>query len=394
VSETKPSIPAPVRPLELVQAVSRGELVVVEATPDWRGALRGRALAAAFAAAAFLACVYVAFFTADQYASEAQIVVRGANAGSFGAQLQMLGFTRSSDETHIVAAYLESSDIVADLEKRIDLKAIYARPEADLLSRFPAPFMESGSEALLRHLKRWTSVTTDEASGITLLRAYAFRAEDAFTVARAMIESAEQLVNAINQRAHQDKMAYAKAYLEKAQLDVQRAEREMTEFRNATGTVDLGRESTAALDMIGKMNLELAEMETGLRQQLAVTPNNPALASTRQRIASYKAEIDRLRAKVVGDAKAMSSNLGRFERLSLQRVIVARALEAAQGEFEKARQEAQTQQFYIVRVVEPRRADIAEYPRRLLWIALILIGAGMLYKTIAALIGVVREHRV
>jgi capsular polysaccharide transport system permease protein len=247
---------------------------------------------------------------------------------------------------------------------------------------------------LLRHLKRWTSVTTDEASGITLLRAYAFRAEDAFTVARAMIESAEQLVNAINQRAHQDKMAYAKAYLEKAQLDVQRAEREMTEFRNATGTVDLGRESTAALDMIGKMNLELAEMETGLRQQLAVTPNNPALASTRQRIASYKAEIDRLRAKVVGDAKAMSSNLGRFERLSLQRVIVARALEAAQGEFEKARQEAQTQQFYIVRVVEPRRADIAEYPRRLLWIALILIGAGMLYKTIAALIGVVREHRV
>lgn len=100
--------------------------------------------------------------------------------------------------------------------------------------------------------RKRTKVSVDDDSGITTIQAFAFRPDDAYTIANAMIESAEKLVNRLNGRAYDDRVSYAREIVDKAQAEVVAMERRLTEFRNTTRTVDLGKESTATLEGIGK----------------------------------------------------------------------------------------------------------------------------------------------
>jgi capsular polysaccharide transport system permease protein len=355
--------------------------------------LRGQTLKlAVFALPSIVFSIYILFMASDVYMSETQFLVRGSSGGNLATTFQGPGFSKASDETQIINSFMHSRDLVDALVETVGLKAIYGRPEADIFSRYPGlPFTEN-SENLHRHFQSWTKVSVDDDSGITTIQAFAYRPDDAYAIANAMIESAEKLVNRLNSRAYDDRVSYAREIVDKAQADVVAMERRLTEFRNTTRTVDLGKESTATLEGIGKMTTELAMLEANLRQQTSLAPDSPALLGLRERISAYRKEIDMRRRLVVGDDQAMTKDLAQFERLTLERQLVARSLESAVANFDKVRQEAQVQQFYLVRITKPNRIETPEYPRRFFWFAIFLAVSFGLYRTIRAVIELIREH--
>lgn len=81
-----------------------------------------------FVAPVALTCVYFFAFAADQYASDAQFLVRGAFMSQVALQVPGLSFARSSDETQIVASYMRSHDLPDALQRQTDLKEMYRRP--------------------------------------------------------------------------------------------------------------------------------------------------------------------------------------------------------------------------------------------------------------------------
>jgi BexC/CtrB/KpsE family polysaccharide export inner-membrane protein len=340
--------------------------------------------------------VYIFFIAAPIYMSEAKFIVRSPAAPtsinlSTGSALNM---SRSSDETQIVEAFMSSRDIVDQLKQTIQLEQLYARPEADLFSRFPRPFGADDVEHLRRRFETWAPTHVDESTGIATLTSYAFRAQDAQTIAAAMLDQAEALINKLNERAYHDRLAYAQSAQDEARKRVDEVEARLTQFRNDSGTVDIGREATAALEQIGKMSSEVALLETTLRQQIAVTPNSPAIASQKAQIDAYKREIDGLRRKIVGEQSSMTRDIAQYERLSLERMLAARGLEAAISNFDKVRQQAQVQQFYLARVSEPSLPQTAEYPRRLTWFAIVFVALFIAWRSGAALAHYIREHDV
>lgn len=321
-----------------------------------------------------LCALYLFGFASNQYMSEAQIMVReptqSGGFGSFGgAQL----ISRSAEQTMAVEAYIKSRDVVRTLVDQDDLRAIYSRPEADALSRFPRLFSEDTFERFYEHYLNWLKLNVDESTGIITIHSFAYRAKDAQTVAAAIIRHSEAFVNHLNARAYDDKLAYTFGLVRKAKDDLAGVEERLTQFRNATGTVDLPRESGAALETLGKLTTEVARMEASLKQQRAMTPNNPGLPSLARQIASYREEIAKLRGKVVGNEASMSTNLSGFERLTFERQLAARGLELAIAANDKARQDAQTPHIYLVKIAEPNLVDVTEYPRR--WLGLLLIAA-------------------
>ncbi|WP_029352625.1 hypothetical protein [Bosea sp. 117] len=336
--------------------------------------------------------IYIFLFASNVYMSEAQFLVRApSSTGAFTVAVNQ-GMLRSSDESQIVEAYMSSRDMMVDIDRKLDLRAIYSRPEADFLSRFPLPFMAGTEERLLRHFKSWATTDLEEATGIMTLRAYAYRSDDAYAVGSAMLTSAEELVNRLNARAYQDRVDYARSVIEKARSEVAKAEANLTAFRNATQTVDLGRESTAALNQIGKMATELAQMEASLKQTMSVTPNHPGIPSLRERIASFKSQIDELKKRVTGESTSMTRDLGEFERLSLERGIAAKGLEAASSYLDKVSQEAQVQHFYLARVSEPNRIQTPEYPRRIMWFLIVFAVGWVAYRVILAVRTLIWDH--
>ncbi len=89
---------------------------------------------------------------------------------------------------------------------------------------------------------------------------------------------------------------------------------------------------------------------------------------------------------------AASQNLGEFERLSTERELARMHLASATASLERARVDAQRQQIFLLRVVEPNLAEWARYPKAfetVLYIFLCLcVAHGLAWLLIAGM----REH--
>ncbi len=325
-----------------------------------------------------VASVYLFLIASDRYVSEMKYVVRsGGGPGMSGVEslVQSQGLSRAPDETYVVNEYVKSRDIVRLLADHNNLRDILNRPEADSISRFPNLYSPDDFEHLYKHFQHVIDVSLDETSGITTLRAFAYRPDDAQNIATAVLNYAEALINVLNDRAHDDAMRYAQMIVDKARDKTAEVEANLTVFRNTHGTVNPAQESLAELDLIGRMSEEQAQIEATLSRQIALTPSNPGIESLKQKIQSYKDEIAKLRSRVVGTSTSTATALSGFESLVLERELAAKSLEAAIVNFETARQEAQQKHSYIETFAQPSLPDIAQYPRRFLDLFVVTIVA-------------------
>ncbi|PRH86335.1 hypothetical protein C5L14_19090 [Labrys okinawensis] len=340
-----------------------------------------------------LSALYLFVFAADQFASDAQVMVRTPAENGLNAILNAQGFSRSSEETQAVYAFMRSRDMAQLLSSENGLKDVYNRPESDFLSRFPNLLQKDNFERFYEHYRSWVSVTIDESTGIVSIRSYAYRADDARNITRAVINHAEAFVNRLNTRAYADRVAYAEQIVAKAQDGVAVMEAKLTRYRNEAKLVDPTGESTSALESIAKMTTAITQLQASLEQQKTLSPENPGIAALSQKITSYRSEINKLRREVVGGTGAMSDAIAGYERLTLERTLAARTLEAATTNLIKARQEAETPHVYLVRISEPNLASTAEYPRRLIWLALIAALSFIFYAVLRFAVALVGEHR-
>src|SRR6516162_3162971 len=170
-----------------------------------------------------IAGVYYFAIASDLYLSEAKFIVRSpkqVQSSSIGALIQSTGLARAVDDTAVVEDFIMSRDAVRRLERENGLRALLSRPEGDLVTRFPGILMRSDFEALFRRYDNFVSIETDHTSGVTALRVKAYRPEDALTIAGALLDYSEQLVNELNERARKDALATSRREVEHAQEQI------------------------------------------------------------------------------------------------------------------------------------------------------------------------------
>jgi capsular polysaccharide transport system permease protein len=343
-----------------------------------------------------LASLYFGFIAADQYGSETRFVVRTSardDAGNLAALMQHQKLTRAADETYAVNEYVVSRDAVDILVRDHNLRAILARPEADMFNRFPNFYSRDNKEQLYRRFKRMVDTDIDTESGISTLEVRAFTPADARDLATALLRSGEALVNRLNARAHDDALRHAGQAVDEAKARLVDVETRLTKFRNDKNVIDPNKEASVALDALAKMTTDLVKTEAALSQLIATAPQSPMIAPMREKIISVQMEIDKQRARTVGSGEAMASKLADFDRLMLDREFAAKSLEAAVAQFETARQEAQQQQLYLETIVEPNLADQPLYPKRILSLLFVLGVSLCAFWLVKGVIGTVSEHQ-
>jgi capsular polysaccharide transport system permease protein len=92
-------------------------------------------------------------------------------------------------------------------------------------------------------------------------------------------------------------------------------------------------------------------------------PDNPQILLLRNRIDSLEREIAEARRRITTGTAAVPPQIAAFERLSLEREFADRHLASAIASLEAARIEAQRQQLYLARFVEPNLAEYPLHPR-------------------------------
>jgi capsular polysaccharide transport system permease protein len=316
-----------------------------------------------------LAIVYFGFIASGQFISEARFVVRTSShndVGNIASLMQDQKISRATDETFAVSEYLKSRDIMNSLVAKKDLRMILSRPEADFAARFPNFYSRDNLEQLYQHFLSIVDVHIDAQSGIAMLRVRAFRPEDAQTLASAMLNDAESLVNHMNTRVFEDTMRLANAAVEEERGKFLEVETRLTQYRNSQNVVDPNKESAAALSQLGKLMGGLMQSESTLSQEIAQTPQSPQIESLRTAVASMRQEIAKQREKISGTETSLVSKLSEFDQLMLDRELATRSLAAAVSRYANARQDLLQQQYYLQAVVEPNLPDQALYPKRLL----------------------------
>jgi capsular polysaccharide transport system permease protein len=342
-----------------------------------------------------VAAIYLYVFAAGQYVSEARFMVRGQQemraASALSQAMGAAGFKQVPEDAMAVRDYLQSHDAVSALERQVNLTELYRREEADLLARLwsanlPAEFMQM-------YFKYMNSVEVDNSSGITTIRARAFRPDDARNIAEAQLRISEDFVNQLSARARGSSLELAQAELEVAEQRILAAQTALTDWRQREQAVDpvglaqIGQASMAALE--SAMNATRTELQ---EKSAYMRSDNPHLVNLRNRVAALETRIRTERNRLTVGNDALPERISVYEGLAMEREFANKQLASATTSLEAARINAQRQQLFLSRVVEPNLAEYALYPRAGIFLLSLFAILSMIYGIGWLLLAGVREH--
>lgn len=379
--------------LEIVPEPSLGERV----RNFWR---RYRWFLLVVVAPTLIAAAYLYGMASDQYVSEAHYLVRAQtgdapkSAGGLGDLIGLGGSSSGAqNEAMSVSDYLTSHDVVDALQKQLNLVAMFRRPGVDALSKLP--FADPTPEYLLKYYRKQVDVYFDTDTGITTLKARAFEPRDAYALSSALLKLGEQRVNELNLRGYADAVELSKKQLDEAERSLRALGAQVTNFRQAGRDVDPSGSAEAKIQLVSKLQGELA----AARAQLATTlqligGNNPQTQALRQQVRSLEQQVANESSRLAGGSNAIAAGLGSYEGLQMQQQFLAKRYDAASVAFETARQQAVRQQLYLVRVVEPNMPVKSIYPQRALILVTMLVSLLIVYAIGWLIVAGVKEHAV
>lgn len=336
------------------------------------------------------------FVVANQYESQADFIVRrgdqvGAVSGSGLGQLLGLGGAGDGAEARSLVDYLTSHDAVAALRKDADLINVFRRQEADPISRLHSA--SPPSESLLKYFRRQVSISSDTDTGVTVLKARAFRPQDAQMLTERLLQLGEKQVNTYNQRGLKDSLAVAREQLAEAEAGVAASQRDVTGFRQGERDIDPGRTSAANITMATAMQQQLAQARAQLATMgRAVAPTSPQYVAMASQVRSLEAQVNAAQGHLTGSSRSIAPDLGAYESLQLRQQFAAKRYEAAAAALETVRATAMKQQLFVVRVVEPNLPQKSLYPERLKSVLTVFFGLLVAYGIGWLIMAGVREH--
>lgn len=343
-----------------------------------------------------LAIVYYGLIAADIYVSESRFVIKSPDQkrpqlGSLASIIQTTGLSSGQEQANEILEFVRSRDALKALQKSTDIRAKFS-DHGDPISRFPAPFYDGSFEDLYKYYRKMVDARLDTESGTAILTAKAFTAEDAYAINRQLLELSEALVNRLNVRAQGKAISEVQKQVDLALERVKQARVALTLYRNTEEVIDPAKQATGVIDIANTMVATRAALQAQLDLMQRVAPNNPSIPALRNRINAISVQIASQNNRVTGSGGSISSKLGGYEALSVEQQFATENLNAASAALVVARNDAQRQQFYLERIVDPNRPDTPLLPRRLLNMLIVFAVVTCLYMIGWMLIVGILEH--
>lgn len=344
-----------------------------------------------------LATIYYGVVAADIYVSDSRFIIKspdrkGPQLSGLAGLVQSSGLSSGHEETNEILDYVRSRDALSGLAKSSDVKAAFQDPQADVLSRYPAPFQRDSFENLYKFYNSMVSVNLDAETGIATLSVKAYSADAAYALNENILQLSEALVNRLNRRAQDKAVQEAALRVKDAEKRVLDARVGLRTFRNRQQIIDPEKQAEGTLGIADKYIAARGALKAQYDQIRSQAPRNPALPAMAAQIAALDAQVATQNRQAYGSDKAIASKLVGYESLMVEQELSTEMLKSSSASLEQARVEAQKQQFYLERVVTPNKPDMPLLPKRLYRILVIFASALCLYFIGWMLIVGILEH--
>ena len=323
---------------------------------------------------------YLWLVAADQYASTVGFTVRreeGATSSSelLGGLAQFAGSSGSS-ESDILYEFIQSQEIVADIDERVGLGSIYAAhwPADPLFSLWP----DATIEDLQWYWQRVVRISYDQGTHLIALRVLAPEPEQAQRIATEIVAASQRMINDLNTQSRSDTMRYAMEDLEASVARLKAAREALSRFRTRTQIVDPAADIQGRMGVLNNLQQQLAE---------ALIENDIVLGTTQEddpRRVQTARRIQVIRDRIAGERQtfATTEDLGteganypeliaEFESLNVDLQFAEETYRASLAAVDVARANASRQTLYLAPYVKPTLPQVAEYPQRFVMAGLI-----------------------
>ncbi|MCL6285259.1 sugar transporter [Ruegeria sp. 2012CJ41-6] len=309
----------------------------------------------------------------DQYSSTAGFTVRSEEASPatdmLGGLVQLTGGSVASDGD-ILYEYIQSQDLVREIDRRVDLRAHYGQywPQDFLFSIRP----DASLEDLIRYWQRMVRISYDQSSGLVEVRVLAFDRETAQRIAQEIVDLSQSLVNDLSTQARADAMGYAMEDVAEAEERLKSAREALTQFRTRTQIVDPAADIQSRLGVMANLQQQLAEslIEYDLLRE-TVSSSDPRVTTAERRIAVIRERIAIERQTFASDSTETGavgedypSLIAEYESLSVDREFAEETYRVALAALDLARDNAARKSRYLATYIRPTLAEDSEFPQR------------------------------
>ena len=347
--------------------------------------------------------VYLAFLASNQYVAETRFAVRAAQMEALHVEKQKSATSSlasgsmvslSGQDAYIGTPYIRSRSIIDDLLSKIDIRAIYTRPEGDFWARLKR---NASAEDLLAYWNGMVSAYVDGPSGVVTVSVRSFRPDDSVALASAIITASESLVNDVSARARNDAVRRSETEVRAAEARVRLALADMQGYRDKEGYIDPTAAATATSQLLAQVTTQKIQLQNDLFVATrAVSADAPQLKSLQTRLVGLDQQIAQLKAELTGNSaerKTVAASLAEFEELELHRIFAEKLYSMTQDALERARVKAENQNIYISVFVPPSLPQDSKYPERLSLSIMIAVGLAILWSIGALTVAAIDDHR-
>ncbi len=331
-----------------------------------------------------LAAFYYGLIASDIYISESRFVIKSPDqkrgqVSTLANLVQTTGLSGGQEQTNEVLTYVRSRDALKALEKNVAVRDRFSNPQADVLSRFPQPLSDSSFENLFKYYGKMVEARMDTETSTAIIKVKAFNPQDAYRINRELLDLSEGLVNRLNGRAQSKGIIEAQRQVDLATQRARSARIALSQYRNNQALIDPSKQAVGVLEIANTLTAERAALQAQLDLMQRLTPNNPSIPALRNRISAIGTQIASQDSRVVGSGSGIASKLGGYENLLVEQEFATQSLNAANAALVQARAEAQRQQFYLERVVDPNLPDEPLLPKRFIDVLVVFAAALCLY---------------
>jgi len=338
----------------------------------------------------------------DQYSSTVGFTVRreeGATSATelLGGLAQFAGSSGSS-ESDILYEYIQSQELVVDIDERVGLGGIYSAhwPGDPLFALWP----DATAEDLLWYWKRVVQISYDQGTRLISLQVLAPEPEQAQLIAGEIVAASQRMINALNTQARSDVMRYANEDLQSSLTRLKAAREALSHFRTRTQIVDPQADIQGRMGVLNNLQQQLAQALIDNDIVLGTTQeSDPRREQAARRIQVIRDRIsaERQTFATSDDAGSAGENypelLAEFESLSVDLQFAEATYRAALASVDVARANASRQTLYLAPYIRPTLPQVAEYPQRFVLAGLIGLFLVLAWSIMALVYYSVRDRR-
>ncbi len=339
-----------------------------------------------------IAVIYYGFVASSQYVTTFQFAVRGPSQAATGrsSAAALMGPTAMSPDAFVVTDYINSTQALTDVERGIDVRAMFSKPDIDFWSRLKPGLSEEQLKAYWANMV-WAHF--DLISGNVSVSVRAFSPQESLKLAQALVTSSDEMFRKLNNQAQQDFVRVADENVTRAQEQLAAARQALYVFREEGGLVDPDKTAQAGAAIVDELRKQLAAAQAQHASIKAQTPNSPLLSALASQITSLEERIRK--EEPLGGSKVRSvtaETLAEYQTLELERQAAEKQYTEALSLRTQAYLVAQNQQSYLALFVAPKLAQTSVYPDRPKSIAAVVLGAAVAWFAGMLIVYALRDH--